>query len=408
MIHGSGQTSDTPLAAAAGRRAALVACLPALLVCAWRFTPILRRMTDTGDFPAHVRFAQGIAESGRITIPHFGYEAAVIGTRALTPGGNWFTAALIVSLAGQLLTAVILARWIDRALAGQSRAVRLAASALLPLALLTVQPVMALTPSARDPWLIGYFPPNQYHNPTTLLSKPLALALFGAGLVAATGLPPVAAGAVTGLAASIALVVASGLVKPSFLMAFLPAVGLLALAYWRTARWRLVWLGLALPAVVLLAGQFALRYIAQQDDGVHIVFDPLMVIGLFTPTDWVSLSTRLAASVLFPLAVTILFVREASHDRELVLAWLTLAVGVAWGYLMAESGGKASAGDFLWSGQLAVFLLFAVSSTFLLRAVGSNGRALGVSVLARSGVCAAVLLWHVASGVQHLQTSWFD
>jgi hypothetical protein len=281
-----------------------------------------------------------------------------------------------------------------------SAATRTGLAALAALALLVVQPALPLG-APRDPWLFGYFPPNQYHNPTTLLSKPFALALFALGAAALSGAP---AGRLWGW---LALVILSGIVKPSFLLAFLPAVGLLALWRWRVARWRLLIGGLFVPSVLLLLGQYALRYVVQGDDGVSVIFAPLMVIGLYTSTGAISLIARLLLSVLFPLAVLAAFPKEAARDVRMPLAWLTCAIGIAPGYLLAEGGGKASAGDFLWSGQLAVFVLFAVSAAFLVARLGAaDEHPLPPGRLARVGACGALLAWHVASGVQHLQRSW--
>jgi len=317
------------------------------------------------------------------------------------PGAGWQSANYVVALAGQLATVALLTSWVAARLPAHV-AVRVFAAVVLPLTLLVAQPVLPPEPMARDPWLIGFFPPNQLHNPTTLLSKPIALALFGFGVAAAFG-GGVPAG---GLAACVVLVFASGLVKPSFLMAFLPAVGLWALASWRRARWTLLVAGLAVPTVLLLSWQFYLRYLLQANDGVNIAWAPLLVIGLYVPTDAVSLATRLLASILFPLSVTLCFARQSWRDRAMVLAWTTLAIGIAWGYLFAEMGGKTSAGDFLWSGQLAVFLLFAVAAAFLVRQLTDAGGA-RVGTWARGAVCFAILGWHVRSGLQHLQSSWY-
>ena len=60
--------------------------------------------------------------------------------------------------------------------------------------------------------------------------------------------------------ASAALVVMSGLVKPNFIMAFLPALGVLAVLHWRRADWLWLGLGFALPAVAVLAWQYAVTY----------------------------------------------------------------------------------------------------------------------------------------------------
>lgn len=377
-----------------------------LAACTWWYTPVVRRMVDAGDFPAHVRFAQQIAATGQPTIPHFGYHLVVIAVHAMVPHVDWPRAALVATLAGLLATAAVIVWWIASAVPASMRTLRLVAAALLPPALLIVQPVLSFAPLHRDPWLIGYFPPSQFHNPTTLFSKPFALALFGFGAVAAFG-GDASAWSIAGCGV---LVLASALVKPSFLMAFLPAVGLLALARFRRANWRLLIAGLAVPAVAILAAQYLMRYRFQADYGVSVIFAPLMVVGLYSPTDVATLAWKLVASLAFPIAVTALWAPAAVRDRSMQLAWLTVAVGVSWGYLFAEGGGKASAGDFLWSGQLAVFLMFVVAAVFLLRRVAEPrpaGRGAGHADL-RAMACVAVLALHVVSGVRHLHVSWFE
>ncbi len=385
------------------RRAAVIG-VP-LALCAWRFAPIFSQMTNVGDFPAHARFAEEIARTGQVTIPHFFYELSLIAVHALRPAESWKSAAMVVSMTTVLLTTLLLSRWVTSVVPESNFPLRLAAVVILPMALLTLQPVLPLGPLEREPWFIGAFPANQYHNPTTLLSRPVALALFGFGIFAAFG-PSRPWRSIAGCAA---LVLVSGLIKPSFLMAFLPAVGLIAIVNWKRADWKLLALGLGIPTTLLLAGQFALRYRVQADDGVAIVYAPLLVLGLYGPTDLVTLGTRLVASVLFPLVVTIVFLPQALRERGVVLSWLAFAVGISWGYLFAETGGKTSAGDFLWSGQLTAFLLFAVTAMFLLKQVAlppphsSRGW-----VYTRVALCCVLLVWHVVSGVRHLQRSWFD
>ena len=389
-------------------RAALLLAVPAILV-GIRFTPIVRRMTDTGDFPAHSRFAQEIAETGRLVVPHFAYHFFMIAVHAVTPW-DWPTAALIVTMAGLMGTAMILGVWIQEAVPGRF-GVQLALAAVLPLALFTLQPVLPFGPMERDQWLIGYFPPNQWHNPTTLLSKPVALVLFGIGMAAAFG-PAGTTRRRIGIAAG--LVVLSALIKPNFLMALLPAVGLACLINARRADWKLLIIGLALPTAAVLVSQYLMRYVVQQEEmGFTVVWRPLLVIGLYSPTDPVTLATKVVASVLFPIAVTLLFVTDAVRDRRLGLGWLVFLSGAAFAYLFAEAGGQEDSGNFLWSGQLGAFVLFAVAAmslvSYVFRSRASASTGLTTSILwGRAAVCLLLLAWHVESGIRHLRVSWYD
>jgi hypothetical protein len=299
-----------------------------------------------------------------------------------------------------LITAVLIARWIGRELVSAPSAARLAAMTIIPVALLIAQPVLTFGPLQRDPWLIGYFPPNQFHNPTTIASKPLALALFTIGVQA---LFSRARSTALFVGACALLVIASGLVKPSFLMAFLPAVALLACLRRRRADWRLVIGGLALPAIALLISQYGFHY-RMGASGQTVLWAPLVVIGFYSPVDPLTIAWKIVASIVFPLTVVIAF-PALLRDGRMRLAWFTFAAGAAFGYLFAEGGGQADAGNFLWSGQLAAFVLFTVCAAALVRCVSLDART--SAVWTRGAACVTALAWHVVSGVRHLHVSWF-
>jgi hypothetical protein len=364
-----------------------------------RFAPVVERMLEGGDFPEHIRYAQRLFESGQ-WLPHFGYHLFVIAVHQALPGTSWPSAAMTVTMAGTIATAVILAWWIARAT--PSRAARLVLLALLPAALLTAQPLLVPGPFERDPWLIGYFPPNQWHSPTTLYSKPVMLVLFALGAAALAG-GRAGRGALLGSAALVLLSVA---IKPSFLMAFLPALAVAAVVRWRRADWRFVVAGFALPAVLFLAGQY-LAYYASGASGNALRYAPLFAIGVFSPIDAATLSWKLIASIAFPAAVILCF-PAALRDVRLSLAWGTVVVALGWGYLLAEDGRQVDHGNLLWSGQLAVFLLFAVSAVWLVERLAGRPASTGVTVWTRAAICLAALAWHVDSGIRHFQTSWLD
>ncbi len=374
-----------------------IALVLAPAVCLIAFAAVVTRMLPVGDFDAHVVFARQLAETGAM-LPHFGYHALVVMVQALTPA-DWIAAAGIVTLGGVAACAAVLASWLRGAL-GASASALLVAASLVPAAVLVLQPVLPLDPSRYDAWLFGYFPPNQWHSPTTLFSKPFALLLLGLAPAVVWPANGTKAGR-TRMLASAALVVMSVLVKPNFIMAFLPALGILAVLNWRRADWLWLGFGFALPAVAVLEWQYAVTF-ALNTEGAGVILAPLHVIRLHGPAGLATLGWRLAASVLFPLAAAACF-PSVRADRRVQLGWVTFLVGAAIGYLLAE-GDRAGAGNFLWSGQLAAFVLFAASAVAVLRAA-ATGRT-GVNWLGRFALCGSVFLWHVASGILHLYSTW--
>ena len=387
-------TATAPLRTPQARRAGAIALMLAPGVCLIAFTAVVARMLPVLDFVRHIEFARHLAETGAM-LPHFGYHTMVVVVQALTPA-DWVAAAGIVTLGGVAACAVVVAWWLRGALSSSASAL-LVAAALVPAALCVLQPVLPLDPTRYDAWLFGYFPPNQWHSPTTLFSKPFALLLLGLG--------PAVVWPAYGTRAdwprmltSAALVVMSALVKPNFIMAFLPALGVLAVLHGRRSDWHWLGLGFALPAVAVLAWQ----YYALNAEGIGVILAPLHVIGFFAPTDFVTLGWRLVASVLFPLAAVACF-PSVRVDRRVQIGWATFLIGAAFGYLLAE-GGRAGDGNFLWSGQLAAFVLFAATAVAVLRAAAAGGA--GASRLGRLALCGGVFLWHVTSGIQHLYATW--
>ena len=397
----TGAVTPTSIALLLTRRALRpggIALVLAPGMCLIAYVAVVARMLSVPDFNDHIEFAQRLVATGAM-LPHFGYHALVIVVQAIALV-DWEAAAGFVTLGGIAACAVVVAWWLRGAL-GTSVPALLVAAALVPVAVCVLQPVLPLDPARYDPWLFGYFPPNQWHSPTTLFSKPFALLLVGLGPAVVWPAQGTPAGR-PGMLASAALVVMSVLVKPNFIMAFLPALGVLAVLNWRRTDWRWLSLSFAAPAVAVLVWQYNVAFTLNTTEGAGVFLAPLYVIGLRAPTDLATLGWRLAASILFPLAAVVCF-PSVRADRRVQLSWATFFVGAAIGYLLAEGNGPGT-GNFLWSGQLAAFALFAASTVAVLRDAATGGAA--ASRLGRFALCGSVFLWHVTSGIEHLYWSW--
>jgi ABC-type transport system involved in cytochrome bd biosynthesis fused ATPase/permease subunit len=51
----------------------------------------------------------------------------------------------------------------------------------------------------------------------------------------------------------------------------------------------------------------------------------------------------------------------------MLLGWIAFIVGIAQNYMLAEGGDRLFHGNFRWSGQIALFLLFAITLRWMLR-----------------------------------------
>ena len=354
--------------------------------------PVLRAVAFEGpmdDFDWHARSARRTWQYGRLETPHFLYPLLTIAVSRSKVVSDWNNAGMLVALAFQALLAIVLFREARRAMPATTPFAGAAALALT-LALMVVTPVTFMSWSRRNLY-IGYLGINTFHSPTMYLLRPLALLLW---LRLAVSLAPAGARA-TGpeVAAAAVLSVLCALAKPSYGIVLLPALGLAGA--WRWARGRridprLILLGFAVPTVTVLAWQYTFSFASGANDA--LVWAPLAVMSRFRGTP-----ARVALAVIFPATVYLTHWRRALREPSLNLAWLVFAVGVAYAYLLAETGDRAGHGNLTWSGQIAGFILFVTSTLFALRHVGAPGGNLPVVA-----ACAAAFALHFVSGVYFL------
>jgi hypothetical protein len=365
-----------------------------LLVVLLLFAPAIRRAVfgpgAPGDFQDWGEIAERLLATGRIETPHFIFPLLLAGLGSLLrwlPGitWNWTTAGIALALAFMSLEAVLLTRAFRARLGGRLTTASFAIAASAALALMLVTPITVYSWQRHDLYW-GYIGINVYHSPTMFLLKPLALWtwLRLADLVEGR---PHGWREVTGLALGVAL---STLAKPSYTIALLP--GLAGFAAWERRRELLPALavGVALPATAILLWQFRFTYSAEASG---IQWAPFRVMG-GSP---LGVAGRLAFSVAFPAAFAVLYWKQARGRATLRLAWLVFAAGAALSYLVAEKGPRAAHGNFLWSGQAALFLLFVASALVLLEEARRQPK-----LNARLAVCLTVFGLHLVSGVLFL------
>jgi len=372
----------------------LTAGIAALVGAAWG-APIVVRMIGEGDFPFHLAAAEQFASDGRITMPHFLLQVLL---GALVSAG-WFAsvqqAAVVLFTGLYSATAALMCWYIGR---GTASITTLGASVVLAVAALLAGPI--LPGGEPSLYLIGYFPPNAFHNPTMLVAKPLLILVFACAVASVTR-----AGRPNGveLALIAVPVVLLGAAKPNYLGCVVPVV--IIIAMWnRAAKQDVSWARVAaicIPALLTLGASYAL-YRSQPLGEGGVIFAPLRVVALYAPVDPQSIVQYVGASLAFPLAVVALWPRATWRMPSIRFAWATTIVALLISYLLAEDGPRLDHGNFLWTGQMAVFVLFVVTAMFvnhqLLPAVRSGWTA------ARVLLTLSVLALHVESGMRHVVT----
>ncbi|OGD22978.1 MAG: hypothetical protein A2W03_06320 [Candidatus Aminicenantes bacterium RBG_16_63_16] len=381
------------------RRWILAAGFFAAAAAAWLlYAPIAEGFLQVfSDHTIHVSFAEQLYRTHWLPAPHFLYQALIALLVELRPEWPFKTAALIVLSVFYALSGVLLFRETARLLVprecSKARLLRSAAVALVAAAaILTMQPV--IRPGETQMYKIGYFWGEPYYSPTYSVMKPLAL-LSAFSAVTFLRRSRSRSGPIVGAALA---TTAGALAKPSFVICLAPAV--LVLAGVRLVRRqpfdrRALLLGLLLPSFAVLGLEYCLSY-GGSASGVSyqnsIIIAPFSVMRLHSQ----HLAAKFLLSVLFPVAVYVLYWRKARHDTSLNLAALLFAFGAGYTFLLAEKIGGA-AGNFLWSGYITVFMLFVFAALFYVRQLLE--RPFERREILRHLAAFGLLLLHVRSGV---------
>ncbi len=320
------------------------------------FLPMNDHMMFThqhNDFDEHIDFARALQE-GREMPEHIAahpiWQLCLLATSHLL-NVSLENAAIFLQMLLQFGLALVLYAWVQNRLP----AVHPILWVLLPLAMMLSAQIMLLV--FRDGlFYLGYVGMNTHHNPTINLLKPFAVLLFIYGI----GLTEGKIYSWLQVLFCAALVIFSTLAKPNMIICLMPALGillLLRLFLRRAIDWKMTILGVYLPAVLVLAWQFLYTYGSGQPG---VLLAPFLVMRSFSSL----LLPKFFLSVWFPLLASLVFFRQVVRDSGMRLGWLCFFFGAGYTYLLAEGGERLLHGNWGWSGEIALFVLFAVAVVF--------------------------------------------
>jgi hypothetical protein len=298
-------------------------------------------------------------------VPHFLFHLFVLLGYAVSPATPLLTISILIAVVFYVLGAWAVF-WRLCNFAGRPRTYRAGLwYAVGALVAVLVAPANIFTPNNM---YLGYMTSNLYHNPTTIVLKPFSLVLL---VLAGRVFEPVFARIPRKhLLLYVAMVVLSLLAKPSYVLVLLPALVMVtAFQVWRRnhVNWLFLVVGILLPAGLLLGVQTVLL----QSKVSNMDFAPLAVVQswakMFNPQASEAIPLKILMTVLFPLVVYLGYFKNAVRNVYLNLAWLTWGFGAALYFLFAEEGNRLSHGNLTWSGQIAMFVLFAASLAFFYR-----------------------------------------
>ncbi|MEZ4669458.1 MAG: hypothetical protein R3E39_16245 [Anaerolineae bacterium] len=363
------------------------------------FEPVLVKAItgpETYDYPTHIRWAQFWDENGYLEtpLPHFLYQGLLRLSHFFFPAATFNQIALGVGLGCYLGLAMILFSQIYGAMKELSPAVRGAATLVLTMLLMVADPLRLDSSSAVYDHYAGFVPINVYHNPTIVLLKPLALLLFLQVLHIFDG----SSVSKSRLFLCAFLSVAATMAKPNYSIALIPALGLyvmIRIILRRPVHFGLLIIGVVVPIMVVIGWQL----ISVRGTGMGgILFAPFAVMIFMSPDDLIFL--KFIGSIAFPLCVLMLYFRPALRDTMLQVAWLVFAAGAFYTYLLAEVLNPFY-GNFIWSGEITLLLLFVASLLFVIKHHRSDlvNRRLSPRILLLLGV----LILHTFYGLQFYQ-----
>lgn len=349
----------------------LAASLPILLIL-----PIAKRILYCHDYSVHRELASSFAWP-----PHFLYHLTLTAFHLLV--SDWLLAQGLLLLTNYAALGVALYAFLVR---GVKKGPRLLTLSFMAVSLVFVYAIPALYPIDGH-FYFGYTALNVYHNPTLLLLK-LIVTLHLIWLF--SWLSPGASkrSQISFITLGSLLTILTAIAKPSYLVTLLPAVFVMIAS--DKSAWRSAMLAIFLPGFAVLAWLF----LATFGGSGGLSFAPLIVISHFTEL-WTILPKTIL-SLVFPLTMLLNFRREVLADRLSVLCWLMFLVGLAQGLLLAETGTREFDGNWMWSGQISAFALFAANIRLLIdRGHDSYGRRTATAWAAFHCHLVAGLAWYL-------------
>jgi hypothetical protein len=321
----------------------------ATLAFTWAFASFLA-LQKSSDLTVHIAYAQQVHSLADLKSPHFLFQLLVKAGYAL--GLSYGTAAVWLLGACYGGMAVLVWQEIHRRglVSNPARAFVLVMATLLAshIFLLTIQGNLYR----------GYFVPTAYHNPTQQLNKLFALSIWFIYARQFLRLQPPGWPVVPLLAV---LCVASAVAKPSFLIAFLPVAAVYAARDLLQRRWQpalACLFGIGIPSALTLLWQMGIS--GRVGEPVQIAFVPF---ALFPANEtWFKLPLSLA----FPLIVASGALWTRASDVRLRFIWMLTAVALFVTICVVEAGQRMDHGNFAWTGQTGMFLIYVESMLFLL------------------------------------------
>jgi hypothetical protein len=343
-------------------------------------------VTYVAEFQNHLKLAKVIAaDLFGFSIPHPGFHWMTLGLSRASGMSLEYSGIIVLSL-----FVVVIALMINAILASRmGKSCSEMRRYFVGGCLLVVSSIYF--PPVSKNFYLGQGTANFWAVPTIVVVKPFALASV---LLLVTLLSKNRIGRTSWVAFLLSLsLLASLVMKPNFVLGFLPVAGLYLLIKWRTVRpirWPVL-LSFA-PSVLFMLFQYHANY--SSSSGIVFTF-----FGV-----WKEYTGHIAGSILlgitFPLSWLIFQFRSLRENDYLLISWLFYGVTFLQFAFLAEDK-YFTCGNFSWGYNIALWFLFIFTAADFFRWLKEEG--CGIPFHKRKAVFMSLLFsLHLVSGVAYL------
>lgn len=340
------------------------------------------------DLHLHIRFIEKI-DQGRLVVPHFLYHLVVFTVSKVSHLSFHYASCLV--LASCIVASMIL---IERILRNFLRG-RYSDYFVLFVSLSLIFVSAIYFPLINKYPYKGIWSPNPWHNPTYIAAKPFVLLSFYWYTLEITK-KACFEKRFSVIRISLLLVICT-LIKPNYVLAFIPASILFCFFQSDKIRMFLKTVQLLLPVLIVLLLQYLFTYYYDVKGSSSIQFCFFDV--------WQGHAKSLFLAILqataFPLVAFIVMRPRLSGDKMFFFSWVLFIVGLFIFGFLCETGHRRGHANFAWTYMFCLNILFIYSTIVFLRWISDipkDNRAFQIKLF----LCSMTFLIHFFSGIYYV------
>ena len=342
-----------------------------------------------GDLYGHIQIVEQL-DQGHFVAPHFLYHLTVYGISKVL-SISFFSASCLTTALFVVFSMIVIENMLQSFLRDGYTDYFLL---FLSLALIFVSAIYF--PLINKFPYKGVWSPNPWHNPTFIAAKPFVLLIFY--LYALEITKETYFEKRFSLTRISVLLVICALIKPSFILAFIPtSIVFLIFLPGRRFSMLIKTVQLLLPVLAVLVFQFLFTYYhdAAGSSSVRLCFFDIWKVHAQ------SVSIAVLQGTLLPLVALMVMFPHSSKDKALFLSWILFVAGFLIFGLLYETGPRKNHGNFGWTYMACLNILFIYSTIAFLQWVSEVHKKTRTFQI-RIFICVSVFLLHLVSGIYYI------